>query len=278
MTLAQINGIEIYYEEQGNRDGEPVLLIMGLGGNALAWAPQIEALAPRYRVIAFDNRGAGRTSKPAGAYTMEQMAADAAGVLDAVGVASAHIVGASMGGMIAQELALRYPQRVRTLTLMCTTPGGPHSAGFAEMKEAASELDRTDDLAAAMTPERMQEMMLQLFSPEFIANPGPGFAQMVGASVQFPPTAETMRSQMAAILAHDTYDRLPRIAAPTLVMAGDADPMVDPQNARILAERIPGAELRMYPGLRHGFSAEKPGEVNAALLEFLGKHVAAKVS
>jgi pimeloyl-ACP methyl ester carboxylesterase len=277
MALAQINGIEIYFEEQGNRDGEPVLLIMGLGGNALAWAPQIEALVPHYRVIAFDNRGAGRTSKPEGPYTMTQMAADAAGVLDEVSVPSAHIVGASMGGMIAQEFALQYPQRVRTLTLMCTTPGGPHSAGFAEMKVAATELDRTEDLAAAMTPERMQEMMLQMFSPEFIANPGPGFAQMVGSAVQFPATAESMRSQMAAILAHDTYGRLPTIVAPTLVMAGDADPMVDPANAHILAERIPGAQLRMYPGLRHGFTAERPDEVNAALLDFLGKHATAKV-
>ena len=277
MATARINGIDIYYETQGNAEGEPVLLIMGLGSNALAWAPQVAGLTPHYRAITFDNRGIGRTSVPEGPYTMTQMAADTAGVLDQVDVATAHIVGASMGGMIAQEFALQYPRRVRSLTLMCTTPGGPHSAGYERMKERSSEVFAAEDVATAMTPERIKEMLLELFSPEFIANPGPGFAQMAQAMMQYPPTATGMRGQMAAILAHDTYDRLPRITAPTLVMAGDADPMVDPANARILAERVPGAELRLFPGLRHGFTAEKPDEVNAALLDFLGRHVAARV-
>ena len=275
MATARINGIEIYYEDQGNMAGEPVLMIMGLGSNALAWTPQLEALTPKYRVITFDNRGAGRTTIPDGPYTMTQMAADAAGVLDRVDVPTAHVVGASMGGMIAQEFALQYPQRVRSLVLMCTTPGGPHSAGQGAMREASREVFETQDMQAAMTPERMKEMMLQLFSPEYLENPGPGFAQMVGSAMQYPPTATGMRGQMAAILAHDTYDRLPKIAAPTLVMAGDADPMVDPANARILAEHIPAAELRMFPGLRHGFTAEKPDEVNAALLDFLARHALA---
>lgn len=277
MATAQINGIEIYYEDQGNADGEPVLLIMGLGSNALAWAPQVSALAPAYRVISFDNRGAGRTAQPEGPYAMAQMAADAAGVLDHLDVTTAHIVGASMGGMIAQEFALQYPQRVRTLTLLCTSPGGPHSAGYDTMKERSADVFATDDMAAAMTPERMKEMMLELFSPQYLENPGPEFAQLLGSSMQYPPTAAGMRGQMSAILAHDTYDRLPQIAAPTLVMAGDADPMVDPGNARILAERIPGAELRMFRGLRHAFTAEKPGEVNAALLAFLARHATARV-
>jgi pimeloyl-ACP methyl ester carboxylesterase len=252
-----------------------VLLIMGFTGNAAAWAPQVPALAARYHIIALDNRGAGRSAQPAGAYTMQQMASDAAGVLDAAGVESTHIIGASMGGMIAQEFALQYPQRVRTLVLACTTPGGPHSPDYERMQtEAATMLDAD---AIDVTPERMRETLEMLFTPEFIANPGPGFMQFAGSSMQYPASLEGTKAQMRAILAHDTYDRLPQIAVPTLVVAGDADPLVSPENSRILAERIPGAELRLLPGLRHGFTAEKPEETNAILLEFLAQHAVAAV-
>ncbi|MHB8377312.1 MAG: alpha/beta fold hydrolase [Dehalococcoidia bacterium] len=277
MATGHINGIDIYYEQHGEPAAEPVLLIMGFTGNAAAWGPQVPALAARYHVIAFDNRGAGRSAQPDGPYTMQQLAADAAAVLDQVGIDSAHIIGASMGGMIAQEFALRYPRRVRTLVLACTTPGGPHSAGYDEMKAASAELWEVDDLAAAMTPERMQQNMLELFTPEFLASPGPGFAQFVGSVLQYPPTLTGMRGQMQAILAHDTYDRLPHIAAPTLVIAGDADPLLLPENSRILAARIPGAELHLFPGQRHGFTAEKPDESNAVIIDFLARHATAKV-
>ncbi|MBF6600727.1 MAG: alpha/beta fold hydrolase [Dehalococcoidia bacterium] len=275
MTIAQINGIDIYYEEHGDADAAPVLMIMGFTGNGAAWAPQVPALAAQYHLIVFDNRGAGRTSQPEGPYSMQQMASDAAGVLDAAGVASAHIIGASMGGMIAQEFALQYPERVRTLVLACTTPGGPHSPDYERMHaEAGTLLDATE---VNMSPERMRETMELLFTPEFIANPGPGFLQFAGSSVQYPASLTGMKAQMQAILAHDTYDRLPRISAPTLVVAGDADPLVSPDNSRILAARIPGARLRLLPGQRHGFTAEKPEETNAILLEFLSQHAPAPV-
>ncbi|HZP58356.1 MAG TPA: alpha/beta fold hydrolase [Dehalococcoidia bacterium] len=273
MTIAHANGIDIYYEEHGPADADPVLLIMGLGGSAAAWAPQIPALADRYHVIALDNRGVGRTSKPAGPYTIAQMAEDAVAVLDACGVASAHVIGASMGGMIAQELALRRPERVRSLVLACTTPGGPHSASYERMVERAQEAQAIESLEIA--PERMQEMMLELFTPEFIASPSASFMQWVGASLQYPPSLEGLRAQLDAVAAHDTYDRLPQIAAPTLVIAGDADTLVDARNAPILAARIPGAELRLFPKLRHGFTAEQPEQVNAVLLDFLGRHAGA---
>jgi pimeloyl-ACP methyl ester carboxylesterase len=275
MTIARINDIDMYYEEHGDPAAEPVLLIMGFTANADAWAPQIPALEPRYHVIAFDNRGAGRTSQPAGPYTVPQMAADAAALLDHLHIESAHIVGASMGGMIAQEFALRYPARVRTLTLACTTPGGPRSAGHAELMAATEEAFTIDSMESAMTPERINEMLLQLFTPEYIANPGPEFAQMMMSTLQYPPTIEGLRAQTAAIRDHDTYDRLPRITAPTLVIAGDADPLIDPENSRILAARIPNAELVLLPNLRHGFNVEDPGKTNAALLDFLGRHALA---
>jgi pimeloyl-ACP methyl ester carboxylesterase len=275
MTTATIDDIEMYYEEHGNPAAEPVLLIMGFTGNAAAWAPQIPALAERYHVIAFDNRGAGRTSQPEGPYSIPQMADDTAALLDYLGIASTHVVGASMGGMIAQEFALRYPDRVRSLVLACTTPGGPHSAGHGTLMELSQQADAIEDVAAALQPERLKEMLEWLFSPDFIANPGPGFAQMVMSSVQYPTTPAGLRGQIAAIRAHDTYDRLGRISAPALVIAGDADPLIDPENSRILADRIRGARLCLLPGQRHGFTAEKPEETNRLILEFLGAHAAA---
>lgn len=274
MAIIKANGIDIYYEEHGDPKGEPVLLIMGFSMNAGAWAPQIEALKERYHVIAFDNRGAGRTTQPAGAYTMTMLADDALAVLDAVGIDSAHIIAASMGGMIAQELAIRHPGRVRSLVLNCTMCGGPHAPGHDVMRERAKELDEVTDLTAAMTPERAMEFALELFTPKFLEAPGPGLMQMAGTTAMFPSTLDGIRGQMAAILAHDTYDRLPQIAVPTLVMAGEEDPMIPAANSRILAERIPNARLRMFPGLRHGFTAEKPEEVNAEILSFLAAHAA----
>jgi pimeloyl-ACP methyl ester carboxylesterase len=180
-----------------------------------------------------------------------------------------------MGGMIAQEVALRYPERVRSLVLACTTPGGPHSAGYKALMAATEAALAIDTMEAGMTPERVKEMLEQLFTPEFIANPGPGFGQMLAAAAQFLPTPAGLKGQALAIRAHDTYERLGDIKAPTLVIAGDADPLIDPGNARILAERIPGAELRLLAGLRHGFFAEKPEESNAILLEFLARQRAA---
>jgi pimeloyl-ACP methyl ester carboxylesterase len=259
----------MYYSEDGLIEGEPVLLIMGFGGNADAWAPQIPALAMRYRVISFDNRGAGRTTQPEGAYSVPQMADDASELLGALGIDSAHVIGASMGGMIAQELALRHPARVRSLVLCCTTPGGPHSFGYPEMIEATSQTDNIDDLAELATPERMQQGMDVMFSPEFQKAPGPGFAAMIMSAIQHPSTLEGMRGQVAAVRSHDTFARLGHIRVPTLVMAGSDDTLVDARNSPLLAKKIRHAKLKMFPGLRHGFTAEKPDEVNAAILEFL---------
>lgn len=275
MPATPVNGIEIYYEQQGDPKAEPVLLIMGFAGNAGAWAPQITALAGRYFVTAFDNRGAGRTTQPEGAYTMAQMAADTVGLLDALGIGSAHVIAASMGGMIAQHVALRYPDRVRSLTLACTTPGGARSFGYERVQEISMELLDAEDLSALQTPENMQEAALRMFTPEFLKAPGPGFAQMIGSAIQWPSTLAGMKGQVHAILGHDTFDELPRITAPTLVITGADDELVDARNAPLLADRIPDAQLHVFAGLRHGFTAERPDEVNAVILEFLSRHAAA---
>jgi pimeloyl-ACP methyl ester carboxylesterase len=275
MTIARVNGIELYYEEHGQPEGEPVLLIMGYLLNGAAWGMQIEALASRYQVIAFDNRGAGRSSQPEGPYTIGEMVDDTLGLLDHLGIASAHVVGASMGGMIAQELALRHPQRVRSLVLMCTSPGGPRSAGYERLLEQTQMTLDMQDLTEGQTPERLRDYALQMFTPRFLENPGPGFLAMVVSTAQYPATIAGMHGQAHAIRGHDTYERLPQVTVPTLVLAGTDDVMVDARNAAILAERIPGAKLVMFDGLRHGFNAERPDDVNAVLLDFLAERAAA---
>jgi pimeloyl-ACP methyl ester carboxylesterase len=271
VAKVRVGDIDIYYEEHGDAAGEAVLLIMGFGANAAAWAPQIPALVDAgYRVIAFDNRGAGRTTQPDGPYSIPQMADDAVGLLDTIGVTGAvHVIGASMGGMIAQEFVLRHPSRVRTLTLLCTSPGGPKSFGHAEMAEMSKQVDEVKDLSEMMTPERMQQGIDVMFTPEFMKAPDEGFQAMIMSSVMHPSTLAGVKGQMAAVLAHDTYDRLSEIRVPTLVMAGEDDTLVDARNSPLLAERIKGARLKMFAGLRHGFTAEQPEAVNAALIEFL---------
>ena len=269
MATIRVGDIDMYYTEEGDANSEPVLLIMGFASNADAWAPQIPALSAKYRVIAFDNRGAGRTTQPDGTYTIPQMADDAAGLLDALGVASAHVVGASMGGMIAQELTLRHPKRVRSLVLCCTTPGGPRSFGYDVMLEGPKRLNEIDDLSSLMTPEAMKEGMDTMFTPEFQKNPGAGFQAMIMSSILHPSTLTGLRGQSAAIAAHDTLDRLSQIRVPTLVTAGSDDTLVDARNSPLLADKISGAKLKMFAGQRHGFTAEIPGEVNAVILDFL---------
>ena len=269
MTIAKINDIDMYYEEHGDPNAEPLLLVMGFAMNATSWGLQIPAFSERYRVIAFDNRGVGRTAQPEGPYSVPQMAADAAGLLDHLSIESAHVVGVSMGGMIAQEFALRYPARVRGLVLACTTPGGPHSAGYQQMMEQSAEGMALTDLSAMMTPDGIKEGMDRLFTAEFQAHPSAAAIQMGVAGMMYPQTLTGMKGQLAAVRAHDTYDRLSKISAPTLVIAGDADTFVDAANSPILASRIPGAKLVMLPGQKHGFTAEKPDETNAAILDFL---------
>lgn len=266
MAFVRVGGLDLYYEEHGS--GEPLLLIQGFGGNTVAWGPLIPALAARYRVIAFDNRDAGRSSEATGPYTIADMADDARGLLDALGVPSAHVLGASMGGMIAQELALRWPQKVRALILACTTCGGPRSAGWDEL---CQRLDLVRELREMPAPdsELVQQQLSWMFSPEFLANPTPAFQEFILSTLQYPAPLEGMKRQAEAIRRHDTWDRLPQIAAPTLVLAGADDPLILAENSRILAERIPNAQLTLYPRLRHGFNLEDPDRVHADILSFL---------
>ncbi len=268
MPTARANGIEIYYEEHGS--GEPLLLIMGWGGNAATWKPQIPGLAGQYRIIAFDNRGVGRTTAPEEPYTTGQMAADTVGLLDALELPDAHVFGISMGGMIAQEMALAYPERVRTLILGCTSPGSKRAAGSALLQRELGEFRKTSE-ESTQDAHWFSEFLKRLWSDEALAQDDGHLQDFVLSLIRFPPPVHGLRGQAAAIAAHDTYDRLSQIRQPTLVITGDEDPLIDPRNSGILSKRIPGAELRCFPGLKHAFHLEQPEQVNSVIVDFIGR-------
>jgi pimeloyl-ACP methyl ester carboxylesterase len=247
--------MRIASEERGS--GFPVLLIMGLGYGRWAWEPLVGPLAERYRVIWFDNRGIGDSDKPAGPYTAAQLAGDALQVLDAHGVERAHVVGTSLGGMVAQELALEHPERVAKLALLCTTPGGTTFP----IPEATLKL-------IAEAPSLAPDVALRRFVENAVAARGELVDTLVARRTENPPDPVGWQGQAAA---GTTYvnDRVGEIAHETLVLTGDLDTVVDPRNSELLAERIPDARLRIFPGTGHLFFWERPAEVAEALTEFL---------
>src|SRR3990172_8309870 len=230
MALATVNGIDIYYEVHGR--GEPVLLIMGLGANATAWVMQIPELSVEYRVIAFDNRGSGRSGKPDGAYSIAQMADDAALLLDELSIHSAHVFGMSMGGMIAQELALRHPERVRTLILGGTMPGGPMSV------MAGPRLIQQWIAAAPLPlPQAIEAGLTFLYSDEFVASNRERLIQRSLENAHLLPPGHALQKQIMAVIAFNAYGRLQEIHVPTLVLTGTHDKIVPGANSRLLVER-----------------------------------------
>ncbi len=274
MPIAQSNGIELYYEEHGA--GEPLLLIMGLGADSLAWMFQREAFAERYRTIVFDNRGVGRSSKPAGPYTIAQMADDTAGLLDALAIERAYVVGISMGGMIAQELALRHADRVRGLVLGCTyarpdrgvaTTFEESLAFFGGARGANGEI--VVDLAKLDPMAFIQRLLPLTFTPQFMMTELPKLMQVFAGSLQYGFDMQAVMAQVAATQAHDTLERLGAIAAPTLVVTGDCDLLIPPANSELIAARIPGARLETIAGGSHAFNFETPELFNRTVLDFL---------
>jgi 3-oxoadipate enol-lactonase len=265
MAKAVINGIDIYYEVHGR--GEPLLLIMGLGANTTSWFAQIPEFGREYQVIAFDNRGAGRSDKPDEPYSLGQMANDASGLLDHLGVGSAHVFGMSLGGMIAQELALRSPERVRTLLLGGTTAGGP-TAIF-----AGPEVVQTFISLAGMPLVQAIEAGLKLmYSEEYIKQRKGELVRRLILNAHLTAPMYAFKRQFMAIVGFDTTARLAEITSPTLVLAGTADRVMPLDNSRALAAGIAGARLVELEGAGHGFLVEKAEEVNAAVLGFLRQH------
>lgn len=255
------DGARLHYEVHGA--GEPVLLIMGLGSNAYGWHRTIPWMAERYETIAFDNRGTGRSDVPDGPYTIAQMAADAAAVLDAAGHATAHVVGASLGGMIAQRFALQYPERLRSLVLVCTTPGS-HNATSASKDVLAALTQGGEDPS---TVYRRNAWFL--YGDETRARYPERIEEDLRYRSRIPTQPKGYLGQLGAAMHHNTWDELASIAVPTLVVHGDADLLIPTENGRHLAARIPGSQLVLLPGAGHMLQADAGDAVREAVLTFL---------
>jgi 3-oxoadipate enol-lactonase len=263
MTFARAaDGIRLHYEATGRRGAPPVLLIQGLGADKHGWTLQRVALARRYRTVALDNRGAGRSDKPHGGYTLEQMSDDAIAVLDHAGVESAHVVGASMGGAIAQLLTLRYPDRVRSLTLTCTACR--NHDWRRELLAGWAETARTHGMAA-MTNEAARWVI----GPRSFRRLWPAIGWM--GPLAFTRPAHAFAAQCDAILAHEDASAadLSEIRVPTLVVVGNQDILTPRGDSEELAELIPTAELVVISGAAHGVMVEHASTYNRVLMAFL---------
>jgi 3-oxoadipate enol-lactonase len=274
MSIAKVGANELFYEAQG--EGDPLLLIMGLAADSTAWLFQIPEFARHYRTIVFDNRGVGRSSKPRGPYTIHEMADDAAALLDVLGLARAHVVGVSMGGMIAQELALRHPKRVRGLVLACTFPEPDveterqRQFSLARFGGRVTATGETEIDVSAVDPLMLfQHLLPRVFNQSFIDRELPKLLQIFGGALQYGFSLEAILGQVEAIMGHRATDRLREITAPTLVITGDADLLVSPANSDVLARNIPGAKLVKVPGGSHGFNFETPDVFNREVIDFL---------
>jgi 3-oxoadipate enol-lactonase len=261
MPFAERDGTRLYWEEVGS--GDPVLLIMGLGMNATGWWRTIPLLAERYRVLAFDNRGVGRSDRPSGPYSVPQLADDAVAILDAADEQRAHVYGISLGGMIAQEVVLRHPERVRGLVLGATTPGG--NLGVPAGEDTLAFFRRRGEMPAE---EAVWASVPYNYSPRTRRDHGERIAEDIAKRLRYPIEAAPYVAQLEAALGHDAGARLPSIAAPTLVVHGEADVMVPPPNGERLAAAIPGAEHRTWPDTAHLYFTDEP-EVDRFVAEWL---------
>ena len=259
MPHARVGQHELLYERSGA--GEPLLLIMGLSGTRLTWGePFLEALRADFEVVVYDHRGIGGSAEVTEDFTIADLADDAAGLLDALGWESAHVAGISMGGMVAQELALRHPERVRTLVLGCTYAGGEGALltppdTWQRLAEAWTSRDRERALRAGW----------EVNVSAAFAGDDDQYAEFRRRALEAPARLPIIMAQARAVGGHDTSARLERIGAPTLVVHGTEDAMLPASNAERIAGRIPRARLELLDGVGHLFFWEQP-ERSAALV------------
>ncbi len=258
------DGIRLHYEVLGRANAPVVLMIQGLGADKHGWDMQRIPLALHYRVIALDNRGAGRSDKPFSEYSLEQMADDAIAVLDAAGADRAHVVGASMGGALTQIIGLKYPERVISLTLACTACRN-HAwrrellQGWATTATERGMSAMTREAARWVIGPRSFRRLLPAFGwlgPFGASRPAHGFAAQVRAILD---VDESIANQLA------------QVAAPTLVVVGNQDILTPRGDSEEIADRLPNAELVVISGAAHGLMVEHASTFNRVLLEFLGR-------
>ena len=252
MPLAQVGDIELDYERSGS--GPPLLMIMGMSGTALHWTePFLDALRPEFEVVVYDHRGVGASTRLDGPLTIAQLAEDAAGLIAALELDSPHVLGISMGGMIAQELALAHPEQVHTLTLGCTYCGGEGSV-------LAAPQDLQELTQAMLSGDRQRALRAGFeinVSPAAVGANG-NWERFVAIAEQRAVAVEVVMTQMQACMAHDANARLEQLSMPTLVIHGTADRLLPFANGQLIASRIPGARLELLDGIGHMFWWEQP--------------------
>ncbi len=260
MPYAETNGISIYYESYGQ--GYPLVLIGGLGSTLESWSVQVPLYSKYFQVIVFDNRGSGRSEKPDYPYTMEQMADDTIGLLDALGIRKAHFAGKSMGGMILQWLGIKYPERVGKLVMGCT------SAQRDDVGNLILEMGR--DIADKLGPKAGWLFALLLgYERKYIEK---NYATLMESAGKIPASSESVagyKNQSHACENHETVSRLGEISAQTLIVYGERDFMTPPERSKKLAELIPNSTERMFEDAGHGFWRECQQEVDKTVLDFL---------
>ncbi len=261
MAFVSANGLRIYYEERGS--GFPVLVIPGIPAVVSDCLPLLDQLAGDFRAIAYDNRGCGGSDKPDEPYTIALFAEDAVSLLDALGVERAHILGFSMGGMIAQEIALGYPERVERLVLACTHSGLRHSEPPIAEAAEAFQLDTHS------WSERIRALAPFAFAPGYSEREPSAFDAFVAKKISDEQPHYAYQRQLVACLRHDTHDRLDQIKLPTLVLTGSEDSVVPAANSERLAEALPQATLKVIERAGHLFFAEKPDATREILRSFL---------
>ncbi len=267
MPYCSCNQIELYYEIYGS--GFPVLFISGLGGGSWSWKKQVSYFSSNYQTIVFDNRGAGQSSKPEGPYTMEMLALDAVHLLHSLQVQEVFVIGISMGGMIAQELSLLLPHRVRALVLGCTHPGG--KLQVLANKEVYRKLTHNEGLSKE---ELIEKNISLLFSKNCIENHPEIIEEFKKEMLDLPmQPAHAFQAQMSAIQNFDCSDRLSKIQVPTLVLTGTDDILVPPENSHILADQIPNASLEAFSGVGHVIHLEDTQRFNELIDSFFQRHL-----
>jgi pimeloyl-ACP methyl ester carboxylesterase len=269
MPELEVNGQVLYHEVHG--DGEPLLCVMGLSADTLAWALQVPAFSAGHRTVIFDNRDVGRSSMADGPYEIADMAADALALADALELDTFHLLGVSMGGAIAQELACRAPARVRTLTLAVTFAGG--GAWARKLSEVWGS--RVQKITRE---EHVDDLMLLNHSEEFFENAGI-VAWLRGMILEnpHPQPPDAFARQLGASSRHDARDRLGGLTMPVHVIAGERDILVPVWKSRELAALIPGAKLTVVEGAPHGMSLERAEEFNRLVLDFIAAQEPAAV-
>ena len=262
MPVVKLENLELYYEIIGQ--GDPLVMIRGLGSNVDHWYEQAPVLSKKYQLLVFDNRGIARSSNPGGPFSTGDMAADTTALMEAVGIKNAHVLGFSMGGMVAQEMALNYPEKVNGLILVAT------DCGVTQRIKARPEVSRLfSEMVSQGTAEAKLAAAACLYAKQTFESKMDVIERYNEVSMRFPASTDMMARQWEAVTQHDACSRLQNISSPTLTLTGSEDVLIPPENAKIMADMIPDARTKTITDGGHLVPIEQPQQFNTAVIDFL---------